>query len=101
MSKKEEKKDKEQKDKKNEDKKKAQIKLRVFEEDDYFEEFEEGNNKIFFIILFYNIDKLQLEKIKSEEMRRWQANWEDEEINDNFENVLKQELTAHGQKLPS
>jgi hypothetical protein len=43
MSKKEEKKDKEQKDKKNEDKKKAQIKLRVFEEDDYFEEFEEGN----------------------------------------------------------
>lgn len=57
--------------------------------------------KIFFIILFYNIDKLQLEKIKSEEMRRWQANWEDEEINDNFENVLKQELTANGQKLPS
>ena len=43
MSKKEEKKEKEQKDKKNEDKKKAQIKLRVFEEDDYFEEFEEGN----------------------------------------------------------
>ena len=43
MSQKEEKKDKEQKDKKNEDKKKAQIKLRVFEEDDYFEEFEEGN----------------------------------------------------------
>ncbi len=43
MSKKEEKKDKEKKDKKNEDKKKAQIKLRVFEEDDYFEEFEEGN----------------------------------------------------------
>ena len=34
-------------------------------------------------------------------MRRWQANWEDEEINDNFENVLKQELTANGQKLPS
>ena len=57
--------------------------------------------KYFFIILFYNIDKLLLEKIKSEEMRRWQANWEDEEINDNFENVLKQELTAHGQKLPS
>ncbi len=43
MSEKQEKKDKEeQKDKKNEDKKKAQIKLRVFEEDDYFEEFEEG-----------------------------------------------------------
>ena len=43
MNKKEEKKDKvEEKDKKNEDKKKALIKLRVFEEDDFFEEFEEG-----------------------------------------------------------
>ena len=40
MSKKEEKKGKEEK--KNEEKKKTQIKLRVFEEDDYFEEFEEG-----------------------------------------------------------
>ena len=46
--KKEEKKDKDQsKDKKNEDKKKTQIKLRVFEEDDYFEEFEEGKLKFF------------------------------------------------------
>jgi hypothetical protein len=35
-----------------------------------------------------------LEKIKSEEMRQWQANWEDEEVNDNFENILKQELSA-------
>ena len=34
-------------------------------------------------------------------MRKWQANWEDEEINDNFENILKQELTANGQKLTS
>ena len=34
-------------------------------------------------------------------MRKWQANWEDEEINDNFENVLKEELSAHGQKLIS
>ena len=50
---------------------------------------------------FIFIDKLQLEKIKSEEMRQWQANWEDEEINDNFENILKQELTAHGQNLSS
>ena len=52
MSKKEENKDnkdnKNNKDKKNEEKKKAQIKLRVFEEDDYFEEFEEGN------LSFYN-----------------------------------------------
>ena len=51
--KKEEKKDKDQsKDKKNEDKKKTQIKLRVFEEDDYFEEFEEGKLKLF---LYNNI----------------------------------------------
>ncbi len=35
------------KDKKEEEKKKAQIKLRVFEEDDYFEEFEEGKIKLF------------------------------------------------------
>ena len=32
-------------------------------------------------------------------MRKWQANWEDEEINDNFENMLKQELIQHGKKL--
>ena len=39
------------KDNKEEDKKKSQIQLRVFEEDDYFEEFEEGkkNNIIIFI----------------------------------------------------
>ena len=47
MSKTEDKKDnkkdnKDSKDKADENKKKAQIKLRVFEEDDYFEEFEEG-----------------------------------------------------------
>ncbi len=28
-------------------------------------------------------------------MRQWQANWEDEEVNDNFENMLKQELNAN------
>ena len=33
---------KEDSDKKPDEKKKAQIQLRVFEEDDYFEEFEEG-----------------------------------------------------------
>ena len=47
MSKTEDKKDnkkdsKDSKDKADESIKKAQIKLRVFEEDDYFEEFEEG-----------------------------------------------------------
>lgn len=28
-------------------------------------------------------------------MRQWQANWEDEEVNDNFENMLKQELNEN------
>jgi hypothetical protein len=56
------------------------------------------------ITFFYNsafiiIDKLELQRIQSEEMRKWQANWEDEEINDNFENMLKQELIQHGKKL--
>ena len=32
-------------------------------------------------------------------MRKWQANWEDEEINDNFESKLKQELLKHGKKI--
>ena len=32
-------------------------------------------------------------------MRKWQANWEDEEINDNFEAMLKQELTQKGKRL--
>ena len=32
----------ESKENKNNDKKQSQIKLRIFEEDDYFEEFEEG-----------------------------------------------------------
>ena len=41
---------KDKKDKK--DDAKEQIKLRVFEEDDYFEEFEEGI--ILFIIIFFN-----------------------------------------------
>jgi len=42
---------------------------------------------------------MELQRIQSEEMRKWQANWEDEEINDNFENLLKQELIQHGKKL--
>ena len=59
------------------------------------------NYNYFYIIILLFIDKLQLERIKSEEMRKWQANWEDEEINDNFENILKQELMAHRQNLSS
>ena len=53
-----------------------QIKLGVFEEDDYFEEFEHNKN------------------LKDEnELKQWQADWEDEEINDNFEEILKSELS--------
>ena len=44
---KDDKKDKnDKKDKKDEENKKEQISLRVFEEDDYFEEFEEGKIKL-------------------------------------------------------
>ena len=45
--------DKTKKDKKKDDKKKAQVKLSVFEEDDYFEEFELG--KYFLYNNFYII----------------------------------------------
>ncbi len=59
----------------------GQIKLGLFEEDDYFEEFEdeewnEGNVK---------------EEI---DFKQWQEEWEDEEINDQFEKVLKREIEA-------
>ena len=39
------------------------------------------------------MDKLELNKITSEDKRKCQTNWEDEEINDNFENILKREIT--------
>ena len=49
MDKKDKNKKEEPKDKKNNDEqKKAQVQLRVFEEDDYFEEFEEGKQKLYF-----------------------------------------------------
>ena len=53
-NKKEEKKDKDnkkddKKDNKNEDKKKTLVRLSVFEEDDYFEEFEQGKLSSYFI----------------------------------------------------
>ena len=56
-----------------------QIKLGVFEEDDYFEEFEQNKNS--------------MEKKDENELKQWQADWEDEEINDNFEEILKSELS--------
>ena len=74
--------EKENKEKSNIEKPKEegkQIKLGVFEEDDYFEEFEHNKNLI--------------EKKDENELKQWQADWEDEEINDNFEEILKSELS--------
>ena len=61
-----------------------QIKLGVFEEDDYFEEFEQNYD-------FQRKDTIEL--------KQWQADWEDEEINDNYEDKLKLELIKHGKKI--
>ena len=74
--------EKENKEKSNIEKPKdegKQIKLGVFEEDDYFEEFEQNKNS--------------MEKKDENELKQWQADWEDEEINDNFEEILKSELS--------
>ncbi len=56
-----------------------QVKLAVFEEDDYFEEFddEEWNEGAVKEDLDFN---------------KWQEEWEDEEINDQFEKVLRKEM---------
>ena len=64
---------------KTEEKKENLVKLRVFEEDDYFEEFQQENIE-------------SLRKKDSIDFKQWQADWEDEEINDNFEKILKEEL---------
>ena len=53
------------------------MKLGVFEEDDNFEEFEQNYD-------FQRKDTIEL--------KQWQADWEDEEINDNFEEILKAEI---------
>ena len=34
-----------------------------------------------------------MEKKDENELKQWQADWEDEEINDNFEEILKSELS--------
>ena len=44
---------------------------------------------------FIIIDKIELQRIRSEEIRQWQPNWEDEVINDNYENKLKLELIKY------
>ena len=64
---KEDQKNKDQKEKGKDDKKKLQVQLRVFEEDDYFEEFEEGKIKLFLNITFllqinYSQQELKVKK---------------------------------------
>ena len=69
-----------------------QIKLGVFEEDDYFEEFEDG---MLIFIIFNIIEKVNVLSQKSTDekgFQQWQADWEDEEINDHFDEILKKEL---------
>ena len=43
------------------------------------------------------IDKNPQAKVVNQDLKKWQENWEDEEINDNFEEILKNELTKSGQ----
>ncbi len=62
----------------------ATTKLAVFEEDDYFEEFD---------------DEEWVENNTNEDIdfKQWQEDWEDEEINDQFDKVLSREMElAHG-----
>ncbi len=55
------------------------LKLAVFEEDDYFEEFDVEEC----------IDNQGKDDI---DFKRWQEDWEDEDINDNFDKVLRKEM---------
>ncbi len=54
-------------------------KLGVFEEDDYFEEFDDEE--------FNEVDTKE-----DIDFKQWQEDWEDEEINDQFEAVLRKEM---------
>jgi hypothetical protein len=76
-----------------------QVKLGVFEEDDYFEEFEdEGKENCDLIILFILFVEWAEAQGKEEiDFKQWQEDWEDEEINDHFEKVLKAQID--GQKI--
>ena len=56
-------------------------KLAVFEEDDYFEEFD-------------NEDWNEGAVKEDIDFNKWQEVWEDEEINDQFEKVLRREMDA-------
>lgn len=71
--------------------KNKQNKLDLFEEDDLFEEFEEGNKMLFYkqLIFLENNDNKIHEII---DMDKFKEDWEDQEIADNFDQILKEEL---------
>ena len=58
---------------------KEKNKIQIFEEDDYFEDFSE--------------EDWDEQAIKEDiNFKQWQENWEDEEIDDKFENQLRSEI---------
>ena len=61
---------------------KEKAKLAVFEEDDFFEEFDDEE---------YNEGAVKESEI---DFKQWQEDWEDEEINDQFDKILKREMEA-------
>jgi hypothetical protein len=58
----------------------SNTKLAVFEEDDYFEEFDDEE-----------WGEIQ-DKKENIDFNKWQEEWEDEETNDQFENILRKEM---------
>ena len=74
---------------KKEETKENQTKLGVYEEEDFFEEFDdEGNVQL-------KLDWNESNKQDKIDIKAWQEEWEDEEINDQFEKILRSELEAH------
>ena len=61
---------------------KEKAKLAVFEEDDFFEEFDDEE---------YNEGQVKESEI---DFKQWQEDWEDEEINDQFDKILRREMDA-------
>ena len=61
------------------DNEKEKNKIQIFEEDDYFEDFSEEDWD----------EKAMKEDIN---FKQWQENWDDEEIDDKFENQLRTEI---------
>jgi 26 proteasome complex subunit DSS1 len=58
---------------------KEKTKIQIFEEDDYFEDFVEEDWD----------EKAIKEDIN---FKQWQENWEDEEVDDKFENQIRMEI---------